>query len=170
MNFRYTLFAAVTVFQCAMTVAEFSPVQWNAHPSGQCGEYTNPDLTGVLATLTQMIHSNISYGTLPKSCMEIKESSPASPSGYYTLSSGTSGNASVVYCNMEDLYSCPALGQALSGIMKDLLSLSTGTDSCPALEQTLDEIRNDVDSLFTDINSPLFSHLALGSKGEVSTV
>ena len=49
MNFGYILLTAVTVFQCVMTVAEFSPVEWNAAPSEQCGEYTNPALTGTLA-------------------------------------------------------------------------------------------------------------------------
>ena len=114
---------------------EFRAVEWSASTSEECGEFEDSDLdvTGALTTLTQMLLDSKTPASLPTSCMEIKEASPSSPSGYYTISNGTNGNIVVVYCNMNNLY------------------------SCPALEQTLRGIRNDVDLLFMDINSPLFS-------------
>ena len=133
MNAKCLSFAVVMLVQCVMTGAKFSPVKWSPSLSEQCGEHSNPELSGVLTTLTEMIVNNKSPSSLPKSCMEIKESSPVSPSGYYTISNGSSESAVVVYCNMDDLSSCPALEQTLSGIKKD------------------------VDSLFTLINSPLIS-------------
>ena len=59
-----------------------------------------------------------------KSCMEIKESSPVSPSGYYTISNG-SGGFVVVYCNMDELYSCPSLEQTLKGFSNNLSWISS---------------------------------------------
>ena len=91
MNLGFPVFTVVVIFHCVITAADFSPVEWNVPPSEQCGEYSNPDLTEVLATLTQMILGNNSYVSLSKSCMEIKERSPDSPSGYYTISNGTGG-------------------------------------------------------------------------------
>ena len=140
------------VVLCVMTEAEFSPVKWSPSLSEQCGEHGSPDLSGVLTTLTEMIVNNKTPSFLPKSCMEIKESSPVSPSGYYTISNGSGEGGVVVYCNMDDLSSCPALEQTLSGIKKDLDSLFTHNDGL-VLEQALSEIKEDVDSLFTHNDS-----------------
>ena len=128
MNAKCLSFAVVMLVQCVMTEAEFSPVKWSPSLSEQCGEHGNPDLSGVLTTLTEMIVNNKAPSSLPKSCMEIKESSPVSPSGYYTISNGSGESGVVVYCNMDDLSSCPALEQTLSGIKKDVDSLFTHID------------------------------------------
>ena len=111
MNAKCLSFAVVMLVQCVMTGAEFSPVKWSPFQSEQCGEHGNPDLSGVLATLTEMIVNNKAPSSLPKSCMEIKQSSPVSPSGYYTISNGSGESGVVVYCNMDDLSPCPALNK-----------------------------------------------------------
>ena len=140
MNVKCLTFAVVMVVKCVMTEAEFSPVKWSPSLSEQCGEHGHTDLSGVLTTLTEMIVNNKAPSFLPKSCMEIKESSPVSPSGYYTISNGSSESGVVVYCNMDDLSSCPALEQTLSGIKKDMDSFFTHINSL-ALEQMLNGIK-----------------------------
>ena len=166
MNFVCVLFTALTLFQYVTIDAEFSPIEWKVSPSEQCGEYTNPDFTRVLATLTQMINDDESAAVLPKSCMEIKENSPASPSGYYTISNGTSGNAAVVYCNMDDLYSCPALEQTLSGIMKDINSLSVDVNSplfasCSEVKERCPHCESGIYEIVVDPNNVKFIYCAL---------
>ena len=88
MNAKCLSFTVVMLVQWVMTEAKFSPVQWSPALSEQCGEYGSPDLSGVLTTLTEMIVNNKAPSSLSKSCMEIKESSPVSPSGYYIISNG----------------------------------------------------------------------------------
>ena len=73
MNFGCVIFTVVVLFQSMITVAEFSPLEWNVLSSEHCAGYSNPDLAGVLATLTQMILDNKSAASLPKPYMEIKE-------------------------------------------------------------------------------------------------
>ena len=127
MNAKHLFFAVVMVVLCVMTEAEFSPVKWSPLLLEQYEEHGIPDLRGVLTTLTEMIVNSKAPSSLPKSCMETKESSPVSPSGYYTISNGNS--VVVVFCNMDDLSSCQALEQTLSGIKKDVDSLFTHIDS-----------------------------------------
>ena len=112
-------------------VTSFDAVQWSTEVSSpqQCGTEGSSDPTDALQTVAQLIKSTTTSSSLPKSCMEIKESSPVSQSGYYTISSGSGGSGVVVYCNMDDLSSCPALEQAFSGMMKDVDSLFTRIDS-----------------------------------------
>ena len=131
MNCACISFAVVLLFQYVFTSigAEFSPLEWSEPSSPECGRYSNPDFTGVLTKVEQMLLDSTVSAPLPKSCMEIKEISPDSPSGYYTISSGTTGSAAVVYCNMNGLYSCQALEQVPSGIREDVDSLCT----CPLL-------------------------------------
>ena len=119
----------VMLDQCVMTEADFSPVKWSPSLSEKCGEYGNPDLSEVLTTVTDMIVNNKAPSSLPKSCVEVKESSPVIPSGYYTISKGSGESGVVVYCNIDDLSSCPALEQTLSGIRKDVESLFTQIDN-----------------------------------------
>ena len=140
MNFVRVSFAMMVLYQCLTTKAEITPVEWSATFSEECGEYSSLDVTAALTTLTQMLLDNKTSASLPKSWMEIKERSSLSPSGYYTISNGTSGNAAVVYCNMDDLYSCPALEQTLSGIRKDVDSLFAHIDS-PLLSSSCSEVK-----------------------------
>ena len=91
--------------------------------SEQCGLVITSDISDVLATVAQLIKGDITTSSLPKSCMEIKQSSPVSPSGYYTISNGSGGSV-VVYCNMDELYSCPSLEQTLKGFSSTLREVS----------------------------------------------
>ena len=129
MNAKSMSFAVAILVQCMVVEAEFSPVKRSPSLSEQCGEHGNPDLSGVLTTLTKIVVNNKATSSLPKSCMEIKESSPVSPSGYYTISNGSGESGVVVYCDMDDLFSCPALEQTLSRIKEDVDSLFTHIDN-----------------------------------------
>ena len=123
-------FVVVVVVQCEMTEGGFSPVKWSPSLSEQCGEHGSPELSAALTTVAEMIVSDQAPTSLPKSCMEIKESSPVSPSGHYTISDGSSSDSAVVvYCNMDDLSSFPALEQTLSGFKKDVELLFSRIDS-----------------------------------------
>ena len=105
--------------------SKFVPVEWTPKvlPFEQCGLATVSGISYALATVTQLVMSNDTDYTFPKSCMEIKESSPVSPSGYYTISNG-SGSSVVVYCNMDELYSCPFLEQTLKEFSNSLAGVS----------------------------------------------
>ena len=84
-----------------------APVEWSPQiPSGHCEEYSDPDLTSVLTSLSEILSNHSPSSSLPKSCLEIKNYSPDSPSGYYTLLNATSGVTSITYCNMNDLLFC----------------------------------------------------------------
>ena len=135
-------------------VTAFDAVQWSTEISSsqQCGTEGSFNPTDALQTVAQLIKNTTTSSSLPKSCMEIKENSPVSLSGYYTISNESGESGVVVYCNMDNLYSCPALEQTLSGIMKNVDTLFTQDDSL-ALEQTLSGIKDDVDSLFTHIDN-----------------
>ena len=172
MNAKCLSFVLLMLVQCMMTDSEFSPVKWSPSLSEQCGEHGSPDLSGVLTTLTEMIVNNKTPSSLPKSCMEIKESSPVIPSGYYTISNGS---GVVAYCNMDDLSSCPALEQTLSGIKKDVDSLFTHIDnisvslcidsslvsSCLDVKQRCPQCKNGVYEIGTDSNNVKFAYCAL---------
>ena len=152
-------------------MTSFDAVQWSTEVSSsqQCGTKGSSDPTDALQTIVQLIKNTTTSYSLPKSCMEIKESSPVSPSGYYTISSGSGESDVVVYCNMDDLSSCPSLEQTLSGIKKDVDSLFTHIDSL-AQEQTLSEIKEDVDSLFTHSDSLALEQTLSEIKGDVDSV
>ena len=83
-----------------------------------------PDISDALATVVDLVKSNDTTSSLPKSCMEIKKTSPASSCGYYTISNG-SGGSIVVYCNMDELYSCPPLEKTLKGFSNNLAEVSS---------------------------------------------
>ena len=144
---------AVTVFLplvciCGILPALASLASLTIPPfvSEQCAE-PNPDLGGVLKSVAEMVSSsNPKELSHPLSCLEVKERYPNSPSGYYTLSD-ESGNTSIVYCNMDDLYSCPSLEQALKGIQ---LSLDHTTDS---ITSQLDDIQDATNKLNTSISN-----------------
>ena len=95
--------------------------------SEQCAE-PSPDFGGVLMSVAKMVSSsNPTELSHPLSCLEVKESSPSSPSGCYTLSDGT-GNTNIVYCNTNDLYSCPSLEQVLQQLLLQQEFLSEGQE------------------------------------------
>ena len=73
--------------------------------------------------------------SIPKSCMEIQELFPNSPSGFYTINDGIS---SVVYCKMDELYSCRSLEQTLKGLSKTLSS----NDVCEKISTSCQEMKD----------------------------
>ena len=110
---------------CTCAQSHFTPLVWTPKTllSGECELVIHHDLSGVLATLAELIKSNDTASSLLKSCMEIKESSPVSASGYYTINNGSVGSV-VVYCNMDGLYSCSSLEQTLNGFSNTLVEVS----------------------------------------------
>ena len=101
--------------------SSFVPVEWTTEvfTAEQCGVDITSDISDVLESVAELMDNNDISSSLPKSCMEIKESSLVSPSGYYTISNGSGGSV-VVYCNMDELYSCPSLEQTLKGFSNTL--------------------------------------------------
>ena len=91
----------------------FVPVEWTPTllTSEQCEGGMISDIYDALATVAQLVKDSDIAFSLPKSCMEIKESSPVSSSEYYTISNGRGGSL-VVY--RDELYSCPSLEQTFS--------------------------------------------------------
>ena len=108
------------IFYSLPTFGSFVPQQLPVYTLLKCEEEAL-DISEVLTSIAEMLSSNNNPtpSSHPLSCLEVKESSPGSPSGYYTLSDGT-GNTNIVYCNMDELYSCPSLEQALKGIQLSL--------------------------------------------------
>ena len=104
----------------------FAPVKMAAEvlPTKRCEMAMAPDISGSLATVAELVKNTDIVPSFPKSCMELKESSPVSPSGYYTISNGNEGSI-VVYCNMDELYSCPSLEQTLNGFSNNLAGISS---------------------------------------------
>ena len=120
------LLISVYTFLTNTAQSSFAPVEWTPQvlPEEKCELANIADISDVLATVAQQVKSNDIVSSLPNSCMEIKESSPVSPSGYYTISNG-SGGSMVVYCNMDELYSCPSLEQTLKGFSNNLGVISS---------------------------------------------
>ena len=109
----------VSLLLWAHTLGEgFSPVEWSVQiSSGHCAPHSDPDLTSVLTLLSEILSNNSPSSSLPKSCHEIKNSSPDSPSGYYTLFNVTSGATSITYCDMNDLLFCAS---SLTSVLEKL--------------------------------------------------
>ena len=68
----------------------FAPLEWTPEvfTSTQCELEASFDVSDALETVVELMENNNIASCLPKSCMEIKESSSASPSRYYTISNG----------------------------------------------------------------------------------
>ena len=97
---------------------DFASIEWTPQMfSGHCEEYSDPDLTPVLTSLSEILSNNSPSSSLPKSCLEIKNSSPDSPSGYYTLFNTTTGVTSITYCDMSDLLFCAS---SLTSVLEQL--------------------------------------------------
>ena len=97
---------------------DFITVEWAPRIfSGHCEEGNDPDLTSVLTSLSEILSNNSRSSSLPKSCLEIKNSSPNSPSGYYALLNATSGVTSIIYCDMDDLLFCAS---SLTSVLEQL--------------------------------------------------
>ena len=132
----------------------FVSVKWSPEfiPTKQCGLAITHDIFEAIATVAKLVKSNDTASSLSKSCMEIKASSPVSPSGYYTISNGNGGSV-VVYCNMDQLYSCPSLEQALKGFSS---TLSGFTNTVTGVSSTVTEVASTV----TGISSTLEANSA----------
>ena len=135
------------------SISNFIPLEFPIMQSTQCGE-AERDMSDVIKSVQEML-SDHAPSTYPLSCMEVRENSPSSPSGYYTLSDGT-GNTNIVYCNMDDLYSCPSLEQALRGIQ---LSLDHTTDIITSQLDGILESQDVTNTLSTAINNRVNSVL-----------
>ena len=127
----------------------FAPVEWSPEflPPEQCGLEITHDISEAIATVAQLVKSNDTAVSLPNSCMEIEENSPVSPSGYYTIRNGNGGYV-VVYCNMDQLYSCPSLEQTLKEFSS---TLSGFTNSVIGVSSTVTEVASTV----TEISNTL---------------
>ena len=100
-----TLF--VSMLLCAHALGDLVPIEWSPRViSSHCKEYGDPKLTSALTLMSEILSNNSPSSSLPKSCLEIKNSSPDSPSGYYMLLNATSGARSFTYCDMDDLLFC----------------------------------------------------------------
>ena len=124
---------------------EIPPLQYTK------GKEVSHDIGDVLETVQEMLSSS-TPSSHPLSCLEVKQSSPGSPSGYYTLSDGT-GNTNIVYCNMDEL--CSSLEQSLKGIQ---LSLDQNTN---AIVSQLESNQEFSSTLSTAINNTVNDVLGL---------
>ena len=141
---KWTLLQLLMLALISGTISAFVPLEIPALHSTQCKE-ANLDISNVLETVQEMLIKP-TPSSHPLSCLEVKESSPSSPSGYYTLSDGT-GNTNIVYCNMDELYSCPSFEQVLRGIQ---LSLDHTIDT---ITSQLDDVQDATNTLSTFINN-----------------
>ena len=77
-NVLQELHTAVLASSILSTSAQnsYAPVEWTPEvvQSEQCGLGITSDLSDAIATVVQLIKSNDIVSSLPKSCMEIKES------------------------------------------------------------------------------------------------
>ena len=115
----------------------FVPVEWTPTllTSEQCEVGMISDISDALATMAELMKNNDVASSFLKSCMELKEDSPVSPSGYYTISNGSGGSV-VVYCNMDELYSCPSLELTLKAISNNLATNS----ACQKISASCQEV------------------------------
>ena len=111
------VFLSILLWPLALGEEDFVPVELGLRIfSGHCEEHES-ELTSALVSLTKIL-SNSSHSTsLPKSFLEIKNSSPDSPSGYYTLLNAMSGATSITYCDMADLLFCAS---SLTSVLEHL--------------------------------------------------
>ena len=118
-------FYVILFLHQASCAQKFTPVEWDVQTfsSSRCETLpSSSELTSAISTVTQMIANTVDY--LPRSCLEVKNGSPESPSGYYTVMNDNSGVASIVYCDMDNLNSCSNLEQSLTGIMDSIGTLT----------------------------------------------
>ena len=139
----YVALCLLLSMQQVLCAKNFGAVEWSTQTSSssQCGVASSSDLTNVITTVTQMITNSINY--IPRSCLEVKNGSPASPSGYYTVLDDTSGVTSIIYCDMDNLNTCPAIEQTLTGLMNSYTTLAT----------TVSGVQTGVDNLQTGFNT-----------------
>ena len=104
----YGALCVILSLQQVLCAQNFTAVEWNVQTSSSSQCETSPsssELTSAISTVAQMIANTVDY--LPRSCLEVKNGSPESPSGYYTVINDNSGVASIVYCNMDNLNNGP---------------------------------------------------------------
>ena len=100
----WTVFVSVLLWAQAMGQG-FTTIEWSPRiSSGSCEENSDPDLTSLLESLSEVLFNNSLGSSLPQSCLEVQKASPDNPSGYYTLYDAASGVASVTYCDMDQVF------------------------------------------------------------------
>ena len=110
------LFVFVLLWE--QTLEDLAPLEWSPQVfSGNCEEYGDPDLTSALKLVSEILSNNSPSFSLPGSCLEIENSFPVSPSGYYTLFNATTGVTSITYCDMDDLLFCAS---SLTSVLEQL--------------------------------------------------
>ena len=136
-------------FSNTLAHSGFAPVEWSPEilPPEQCGLEITHDLSEAIAIVAQLVKNNDTASSIPKSCMEIKENSSVSPSGYYTISNGNGGSV-VVYCNMDELYSCPSLEQTLKGFSN---TLSGFANTVTGVSSTVTEVASTLTGVSNNI-------------------
>ena len=93
----------------------FAPLVIPANSVHNCQESV-PDISEVLNSVEETLLNKTILATHPSSCLEVKEGSPESPSGYYPLRA-EDGSTVIVYCSMDDLYSsCSSIEQLFDGL------------------------------------------------------
>ena len=111
------LFLYVSLWPQALGEEDFVTLELSLRISpGHCEEHET-DLTSALVSLAKILSDSSHSAFLPKSCLEIKNSSPDSPSGYYTLLNTTSGATSITYCDMDNLLFCAS---SLTSVLQQL--------------------------------------------------
>ena len=150
MSFNTTaiIFPLLACIFCILpTFGNFIPQQLPGLTSDKCQEEAL-DISEVLTSVAEMLSSNNNPtpSSHPLSCLEVKESSSGSPSGYYTLSDGTV-NTNIVYCNMDKLYSCPSLEQTLKGLQ---LSLDQNTNAITSQLESSQEFSSSFSTAIND--------------------
>ena len=133
----YGALCVILSLQQVLSVQNFTAVEWSVQTSSsQCKTPPSSSLlTTAISTVAQMIANTVGY--LPGSCLEVKNGSPESPSGYYTVMNDNSGVASIVYCDMDNLNSCFDLEQSLTGIMSSVGSLTGVVSGLHSSHETL---------------------------------
>ena len=151
----YTALFVILSLQQVLCAQNFIALEWSTQtsfPSSQCGTASSSsDLSSAISTVAQMIANSIDY--IPRSCLEVKNGSPESPSGYYAIMNDNSGVTSIVYCDMDDLNTCPDLEQSLTGIMSTFGTLTTTVSGLQsnyeALTASVSGVQGSVENLQT---------------------
>ena len=138
------------------------------------------NISAALNAVSQLLSETLSPTSLPKSCLEVKTSlQHGIPlSGYYTIMDAATGNVSVVFCDMEDVESCPAVEQAFAGLQDDYQSLleevvwtkSELNATATILQQMKDDLASvskTVSDTLSSTNSILTLHISASSCEEV---
>ena len=133
--------------------------------SGQNCQGSVPDISEVLSTVAESILNDIVPAAHPASCLEIKEGSPQSPSGYYTLSNETGGTV-IVYCNMDGLYPpCSSIEQLLDDIQSKYNTILMVTETLSeGVQKNHDNIITMEEKVYSNLTSIQRAVTSLGDQ------